>query len=85
MKREHFLKVISFLPFMIYLLATQIWEMSFQTQIIALVSVIIIGLLSVLLRAKMHTENRRHLYLKFSLALILVIAVFSYQYFGGIF
>ncbi|KQS35936.1 hypothetical protein ASG14_10815 [Pedobacter sp. Leaf194] len=74
MNKNLALKSIGFLPFVIYLLATSIWKLSYWVSILMLSTAILLGMVSLFL------QKTKGLYLLVGGIFLIALSIFIYQY-----
>ena len=81
MNKIYILRMLGIVPFFLFLMATQLWKMTFAVKMTILIPIMLIGLTSILLKNQPQIKNTRYNYLKLSLAILSVALIFAYQYF----
>lgn len=82
MTKKSLLKIMGIAPLFIFVLASQLWRMTFEVKMAILLPVILIGLTSVLLMRKENKQPSSYRYLSAALGFSFVVFIFFYQYFS---
>ena len=80
MKAESIYKALGKVPLFIYLMATQIFTLSFEVRITILSLIIAIGLFSLYMRRGTVKKNENYPYYFLTGSLVLTALIFTFQY-----
>ncbi|MCX3267457.1 hypothetical protein [Pedobacter agri] len=80
MERKISLKWLGIVPFVLYLLATQLFDITTETKIIILSGVIVLGIASLVFNYKALRQNNNYKMFVLFVAAILTIGIFLFQY-----
>ncbi|MET0570586.1 MAG: hypothetical protein ABWZ79_04095 [Pedobacter agri] len=80
MERKISLKWLGIVPFVLYLLASQLFDITTETRIIILSGVIVLGIASLVFNYKDLRQNNNYKMFVLFVAAILTIGIFLFQY-----
>jgi hypothetical protein len=80
MERKISLKWLGIVPFVLYLLASQLFDITTETKIIILSGIIVLGIASLVFNYKALRHNNNYKMFVLFVAAILTIGIFLFQY-----